>query len=897
MYQRTNDIDRIRRAFVLPAMVLTGLLALAPAARAGDDEKEKPEYPPFEEVTKDFTQIDGFFPLYYEAKTDRLLAVIPQKLIGTDFLIARSFAAGGSFTGNQFGHSLVHWEEFNKKLLLVEPELRRIRDKKSTLEDVIDRTYTDTVVLTTPIVTKRGNDPVIDLDSIFKRDTDNIGQFIGGKVDPSISKWVKKKGFENNVELAVEAVFMSPDGGNKATIHYSLSRLPENDYQPREADDRIGYFLTARQDWNTDHDAHTTFKRYIHRWRLRKAEPDKAVSDVHPDDQIVFYIEKTVPVKFRRYIREGIEMWNTAFEKAGLRNAVVVRQQTDSNEFANIDPEDVNYNFFRWIVSGRAFARGPSRANPRTGQILDADIIMDDSIVRVWYDRYDRLMATGPATAADAQLSAFLDAHPEWRYQSAEERLMPGFEPVEHNTLEFEPIESHLFSHGEKYDTCSYANGVAHEMCLGMALLGAENTLGINRDEYVGQWIRLVACHEVGHTLGLRHNFKASSWLPLEAILAADNPEVPTTGSVMDYNPAVYNLDHTPRKAYLSQVVGPYDNIAIEYGYRIPTGDEKEGEMLAKIASGLPAAGLDFSTDENSSFLAPDPLVNAYDHSNDPVAWAAYRMDLVDGLRKDMASWAIKDGESFARLRSQFDMLLFEYSRTARFAARVIGGQYLHRAHRGDPEAPAPIEIIPAKLQRDALAFLNSRVLSASAMQFDPALLNQLAPGRWAHWGSDEYDSQEDYPVHERIAAMQYWVLFHLTNPVTVRRVYDAELKVPAGEDAMTVASLIEEVADTVWSELGTTPSGSYTPRNPLIPSIRRNLQREHLQMLTRLVMSRENGAYPPDAIAVARQTLGNLRERISKWASSAPVDTATRAHLVDSVARIDKALDASYEL
>jgi hypothetical protein len=402
MQPRTFTFRR-QHAGLVVGLVLAGLMAVSATPVRADDAKKpakkeakkKPDFPPFDEVTKDCTLIDGFFPLYFNAKTDRLLAVIPANLIGTDFLMARSVNSGGRLTGYQFGHALVRWERFKKKMMLVEPELRHLRDKKSPVRDVIDRTYTDSVVLATPIVTLRGGDPVIDLDAIFKRNPDGNTRVFGGSLDASLSKWVKKKAFADNLELAVEGVFMGRNGGTKATLHYSISRLPKNGYEPREADDRIGYFMTARKDWTTPHDAPTTFKRYIHRWWLRKAEPDQAVSDVHPNDQIVFYIEKTVPVKFRRYIREGILLWNSAFEKAGIRNAIAVRQQTDSNEFAGLDPEDVNYNFFRWIVSGRAFAMGPSRANPLTGQILDADIIMDDSMARVWYDRYDRMMAQG----------------------------------------------------------------------------------------------------------------------------------------------------------------------------------------------------------------------------------------------------------------------------------------------------------------------------------------------------------------------------------------------------------------------------------------------------------------------------------------------------------------------
>ncbi|NOX60086.1 MAG: DUF5117 domain-containing protein [Planctomycetes bacterium] len=866
--------------------------------KKSEKKKEKPDYKPFDEVTKGYELIEGFFPLYYNKKTDHLLAVIPSGMIGKNFLMAQSMTSGGGITGFPLGHSLVRWDQFNKKMILVEPELRHLRGKSADLKDVIDRTYTDTVLLSTPIVTKRGGDPVVDLDKILKRDFIGLGRFFGGSMDSSISKWVKRKAFKDNLELSVEAVFMAGhSGGKKAIIHYSISRLPKSDYKAREADDRVGYFLTARKDWSADHNDRTIFRRNIHRWHLRKSDPKQDVSDVHPDDQIVFYIEKTVPVQYRRYIREGIEMWNVAFEKAGIRNAIQVRQQTDTNEFANIDPEDVNYNFFRWIVSGRAFAMGPSRANPITGEILDADIIMDDAMARVWSARYDKMLGQGPTAAEDPRLHAFFEAHPKWRPTSALSRLIPSIESrVDED--DWEPRAMKILAEFHPEGLCAYASGAMHEMALGGAFFSASAGAGATREDYVGQWIKLVACHEVGHTLGLRHNFKASSWKSLEDILANTDPDVPTTASVMDYNPAVYNLDGEKRSLYMSQAVGPYDDIAIAFGYSVPSGDQKESEMLAEIAGRVAEQGLDFATDEDSSFVNADPLVNTYDNGNDPVAWAKYRMDLVDHLRSKMTEWGMKDGESYNELRKLFDMFLYESSRVTRFAARMVGGQYLHRDHKGDPNARPPVEIVDAKAQRESLAFLNERVFGASAFQFDPELLLKLAPGRWNHWDTDSFDFFQEYPIHDRISSVQSWALFHLMSPMTVRRIYDSSLKVPAGDDFLDVPELMESVASTIWSELEGSSGNKMNGKNaPLISSVRRTLQRNHLMMLEWTVMSSPGFMFPADAVAVARIVLSDLQTRINARLDAGGLDTYSEAHLRDSGTRIKRALDAGYEL
>ncbi len=900
----------IRRGWGSMLLVILAILVATPTVSFAEGDakdakeakkkkkKEKPDFKPFEEVTKGYELIEGFFPMYYNKKTDDLLAVIPSGMVGKDFLMALSMTSGGGITGFPLGHRLVRWEEYNKKMILVQPELRHLKGKGTDVQDVIDRTYTDSVLLSTPIVTKRGGDAVINLDSVLKKDFVGLGPFFGGSMDSSISKWVKRKGFKDNLELSVEAVFMAGNnGGTKSVIHYSISRLPETDYKPREADDRIGYFMTARKNWAADHDDRTIFKRNIHRWQLRKSDPKQAVSDVHPDDQIVFYIEKTVPVKYRRYIREGIEMWNVAFENAGIRNAVQVRQQTDTNEFANIDPEDVNYNFFRWIVSGRSFAMGPSRANPLTGQILDADIIMDDSMARVWTARYDRMLGEGPSATEDPKLHSFFDAHPEWRPTSAMTNLIPD-SGVDHNVDDWEPRAMKILDAFHPNGACSYASGAMHEMALGAAFLSATSDALASRDEYVGQWIKLVACHEVGHTLGLRHNFKASSWKSLDDILANEDPDVPMTASVMDYNPAVYNLDGSKRKLYMSQAVGPYDEIAIAYGYSVPTPDQKEDEMLAAIAGRISAEGLDFATDEDSSYLAPDPLVNTYDNTSDPLEWAKYRIDLVNGLSKKMTEWGMKEGESYNRLRQLFDMFLYEISRVNRFAARQIGGQYMHRDHKGDPKARQPVELVDAQTQRKTLEFLNERVFGPNAFAFDPDLLLKLAPGRWNHWDTDSYDYYQEYPIHDKISNVQSWALFHVMSPMTIRRIYDAGLKAAPGEDFLGVPELMTSVTESIWAEVDQDGASQMNGNSaPLISSIRRTLQRNQLMMLERTVMSNPGYSFPADAVAVARMTLGNLRDRIEKRLEAGGLDDYTQAHLLDSKTRIERALEAGYEL
>ncbi len=853
-----------------------------PSVSGGSSGKSKVKY---EDLVKDSKTVEGLIKLY--RKDEKLYGEITSALRDTDLIVPVSIARGigerpllGGMTWG-FGDDAI-WQ-FRKTDDRIQVVLRNVRfraAKGTPQEKAVHLAYTDSVLFSLPIVTTSpsGGD-IVDLGAVFMSDLPQISRVLKGfSFAKDRSTWESVKGFKDNVEIQVAAVYSSngavsfdtvPDSrGVTIHVHYSISKLPETGYQPRLADDRVGYFLTAIKDY-TDSTRRDRFVRYINRWDLRKAEASADQSP--PKRPIVFWLEKTIPYPYRKPIREGILEWNKAFEEAGLLNAIEVRQQPDDAEW---DPEDINYNTFRWITSSAGFAMGPSRVNPTTGEILDADIIFDADFLQSWDEDFEVSTPGEAASAAHGALDLAALAGPG-------------------SGLPAEMLRR------RSCRCCTLAHGMGRQMALGSALLApADRPVDKSRlKEFVEQGLKMIAMHEVGHTLGLRHNFKASAFLTLDEINdPAKTAEVGIAASVMDYIPANFSPRGAKQGDYFSTTVGPYDRWAIQYGYKDLPGDtEAELPALDKIASRCAEPALHYATDEDTRPGDPDPLSNRFDLGKDPLQFARRRMVLIGQLLPDLAERLVPEGEGYQQARRAFNMLLADQGSAMYFAARFVGGLYMHRDHKGDPDARLPFVVVDAKRQREALGVLEEYVLAENAYQFPPELYNKLAPAFWNHWGASRRD-RSDYPVHEVILMWQDNVLAQLLSTTTLQRLADSELKVPADQDAMTAAELLERLTAAVFHETEDLKAGKFTNRKPAIRALRRSLQRRYLERLAALALG--NVAAPEDCHAVARMELERLDARIQGVLSGkAQLDGYTAAHLKQTSARIKKVLDASVEL
>jgi hypothetical protein len=923
----------------------------------------------FNEVTKDATKVEGLFTLYRIG--DHLYGEIRPDQFNQPFLVPVTIARGMAQAGVPVGDDemVLVFRRVGDRIQLVRRNIHFKAAPGSSLDKSVQQNYTDSVLMALPIVAinmMRGGAPLIDFSDIFMTDFAQLGL---GMLDRNRSTWTKVKGFPHNMELELEATYTGGGGlrryyamagqdgvadhrGITLVIHYSLMKTPDFGYRPRVADDRVGHFLSASKDFGGA-DADSSFVRLINRWRLEKANPRSKLSP--PRKQIIWYVEDTVPIEYRPYVEEGIREWNKAFEKVGFRDAIAVRwEESGRDEF---DPEDTNYCTFRWITSDNSYARSCLRANPLSGEMIDGDVIFDASFIQYWKRQYALLVGSAKTVdggehvaplAVGSVISPILAA--KMGYGLPGVRSLLGIETLDKNTgamvPEVVPAEQNFltweiarnFVRGSR-GFCQYQTGCQRDFALAAIALAqgqpgpipAGPKPGSDKgkekaekkpqreelpEEFIGQAIKDIVMHEVGHSLGLRHNFKASTMLSADQLNDTAITHVKgLVGSVMDYSPINIAPKGKKQGDYYTTTLGPYDYWAIEYAYKPIDGDE--AAELKKIAARAPERDLTYATDEDS-MLNDDPYVNRWDLGADPCQFGKDRIELASELLKDLDGRVVKDGESWARTRRAFEVLLEQWGDGATLASQFIGGHSVSRDHKADKDARDPIVPVSGAKQRECLRFLADAILSDKSFQFSPALLRRLGTEHWMHWGSDSFFGPGvDISVLERVLGIQRIVLSHCLSAGTLARIQNQELQSNPGSDPLHLDEVFRALSDGIWSDLDhLTDKKDGKPVKPALSTIRRNLQRDYVRRLSAIVLGRGANPYadgfayvvflrggdssmPADSRALARLHLKEISGRISKALESKNVtlDDTSRAHLEETHHRIAKVLEANLDV
>jgi len=867
------------------ATVLAVLAAAAPApaqgtrAGAGRDSAPPSPFKKFDDVVKGATHRAGFFDTY--EKGDNLYLVIPADRLGQDFLmeykIAQGVGANGLFGGTMlsiFEGNVVALERHGDRVFLVQRPHRFTASEGGAAARAVDLTFSPSVVESAKIESMRDDSALVinvadwvvsDLSEISRRIRFAVSTTPGrpgqAGFDKSRSYIESVKGFPDNLNVRVKLTFKpsepvnwasTPDGRYiSLSIFYTFARLPEVPMTPRLGDDRVGNFWTIHKDFSQEDSSF--FVRYVNRWRL---EPGERVGELwRPKQPITYYIDPNVPEEYRAGFTAGVEAWNRAFEAAGWKDAIRALPLPEG-----ADPEDIRYATLRWNVSDAPGygAIGPSVVDPRTGEILDADILFEANMFVGFRSAWRNLI--NPATAAEA------------------------FE----QTLELSESDLRLLAAGG--ELASFGTALIEQGGVLQAVLAERGEIAPGDPvpmPYVNEVVKWVTMHEVGHTLGLQHNFRSSASTPLARL--HDRAWADSNGvfsSVMEYPTANVAPRGTPNGYYYNPGVGSYDRWVIAFAYTPDAA--RAAELARQVADPRHLFG---TNAEAGGPGALDPTINVYDLSDDPLGWGKQRTAIVRGLWSSLPDHVLADNTRYNELAVAFQGLLNDYARAVAPAIKYVGGQYINRDHAGDPNGRMPFVNVPRAQQREALSFITEALFSERALAVPATVLQRFGSNRWImDWsGSSTWNGRLDYPYHEQMASLQSSALAQLLHPFRLARIRDAETKYGAA-NVVTIPEVMDAVTRAVWAEAWTGPG-----RN--VPALRRDLQRAYVERLAGM-LNEPPERLPADARAVARAQLVDVNRRLAaRLSPPAQFDAYTTAHYQEMRAWIGKALDAGMQV
>lgn len=649
-------------------------------------------------------------------------------------------------------------------------------------------------------------------------------------------------------------------------LYYSISKLPDTPMARRPADARIGYFTSTVNDYSDDI-ARTPRQRFVQRWRLEKKDPTAALSE--PVKPITFWLDNTIPVKYRDAIMRGVLEWNKAFEKIGFKDAVVAKVQPDDADF---DTLDVNTASIRWLTNAQPFygAIGPSHVDPRSGEILDADIA------------FESLSSRSLRTARSQVLTgrSAVDWLPVLQAHDAE---IDGVSPSQQRLGE-------LMQARRLGEICQHADLAAEQLSYAIDVLAARSDIEPDSPEaqqFVLDYLTDTTMHEVGHTLGLQHNFRSSRAYTDKQLSDREFTAVNgLAGSVMEYAPINLPRPGEGGGTPFQTTLGPYDYWAIEYAYK-PIVAADEAAELQRIAARSAEPQLAFGGDEDN-FLGIDPESLQMDLGSDPVAFAKKRIEIARDLINRQETRVLKPDGDYAVLRRSVNFALNDAARATGILARQIGGVRTLRDHPGsgrDPLVP-----VPASVQREALDVLASSVFAADSLRISPALQRKLAPDY-----SERLEAAfagggvaTDFSLVAVMVNLQRALLAQLMSDGVASRLLDSEGKVDAATkakpaDGFRLSELYRRLTRDIWSELG-------TGRDISVP--RRELQRDHAGRLA-MILLRPAGVGRADSKSLVRADAVALLARLNSAAKRPGISAETRAHLADTAETLSQALAA----
>ena len=610
---------------------------------------------------------EGLINSYFE--DDKLYFKFPEEVLEKDLLMVtrlKQLPANYSAyrnAGSKTSEQMIHFVKVGKSIDLVQVLTTNVADEEDPISLSVAQNNLNPILASFPIKSEEGEDIVIEVSSFFNADSPSFNiipdrlktEYKIGRVDDKRSRINSVKSFPRNTEITHTLTFPTskPPRGNSTNtftfqVNHSIIALPEDLMQVRYEDSRVGWFGLRKYNYSSDA-LKSDEVRLVRRWRL-EPKNEKAYARgklTEPKKPIVYYLDPATPKKWRKYFIQGIEDWNTAFEKAGFKNAIQAKVAPTPEEDPDFSPEDVRFSTVRYVASTTRNATGPSVSDPRTGEIIESDIIWYHNHLRSYRNRY--LLETGAA-------------NPKAR------------------TLD-------------------------------------------TPEEEIGEMMRRVISHEVGHALGLPHNMKASSAYDVESLRSGEfTQKMGIAATIMDY--ARYNYVAQPGDENIRFVrqLGPYDDYAIEWGYRYfpDSSPEEDQKILEKFVD-------ERSTDPLYMFggRGNDPDAKTEDIGDNSVKASTYGLSNLKIVADNLEEWTTPNGQNYDDLEELHGELLGVYRRYIYHVVANVGGVHQTLLHKG--QKGTPYKVVSRTDQLNALEFINENVWTPQYWLNDEDLVSKFA--------------------------------------------------------------------------------------------------------------------------------------------------------------------------
>ena len=820
-------MKKIKLFVVLSLFTLNTVIAQNNDTKITDKKKDE-KSKTLEDFIKSSKKIEGLFDIYQDTITGQVQMLIREDQLNKDYIYGSQIADGvvrtAGFRGQYKDEKILNFKKFFNKIEISAVNSNFYFDENNPLSKSKDANISNSLISSIKIkyFDKKKNAYLIDADGLFiselltriKLPTNPFQynrSFQLGRFDRGKSKIEKIKNYPKNLNVKTNYVYNNPNVGSSGSnavedsryvsikTFHTIVEMPDDDYQIRLDDQRVGYFLTQVD--NLTDPGTTNYRDLINRWKLIKKDPSLEISE--PVKPITWWIENSTPIEWRETIKEAVLQWNPAFEKAGFKNAIQVKIQPDDAEW---DAGDIRYNVLRWTSSPNPpfGGYGPSMVNPRTGEIIAADIMLEFVFFtnRVFYDKL----------YSDA--TSIMDTN-NYDHTHDHDNFVCSAGSILHDNINFG--RTFIALNGDDYDL----------------------------EELERQSMMYLIMHEVGHTLGLNHNMKSSSIHSISELYDANELKGKAiSGSVMDY-PAL-NLNPNPKikSPYADSSVGHYDKWAIEFGYKPFNSEQERNEILSRSTDPLLIFGND--ADILYSSRGIDPRVQTNDMSSDPISYSIDRMRLVNELFDDILDKFQISGNTYEDLRRAFFNLNSQYAGAASTISKFIGGVYVERSVIGQKGSKKPYTPVNYKDQKRAFKALDEYIFSSDNYKIPSKIINYLARQRR---GFEFYSGPEDPKIHDLILSNQARILSQLMAPNTLQRLKDSELY----GNKYKLSEFMTDLYKSIFSEI----DGN-------IDSFRQNLQIVYTKRLIDIISSDKGKRYKNHAKSLALLNLNEIMESIN---------------------------------